>query len=88
VFTKGRFGEGCLFAPLRINRLATLEHRDEGLNLAPAASISLHVVNPEGKREAVLLALEQAVDFVVGLGLRDGEVRGVTLSRLAACRRC
>jgi hypothetical protein len=41
------------FFRLRIDRLATLVHLDEGLDFPPG--LGLHVVDPEGQCEAVLL---------------------------------
>src|ERR1700722_7430872 len=39
------------FLPLRVDRLAALEHLDEGLDLLLPPGFGLHVVDAEGQRE-------------------------------------
>src|SRR5580704_15822836 len=55
------------FLWLRVDRLATLEHLDEGLDLLLPPGLGLHVVDPEGQCEAVLRA--EFPQHCPGLGL-------------------
>jgi IS5 family transposase len=61
-----------LSAPLRMDRLAALEHRNEGLDLAPPAGIGLHVVHPECQCESVLRAQRRQHRARLGVGADGG----------------